>query len=213
MAKIIPAILTNNEEEYHQNLLKAEHVADLVQVDVIDGKFADNLTIGCDVIKKYQSSSMLEVQLLVTDPQNYIDDLMFVEHVSRIIIPFEAERGLPEAIYHIKNHNMQTGISLNPSTPVKAAFHFLDDIDFLVLMAVEPGFSGQKFQEQVINKVEEVKRLVPELAVEVDGGVNFETTPRLVRAGANFLAANSVLYKADDFRTAYEKLERLALRT
>ena len=210
MAKIIPTILTNDENEYHKRLLMAEHVSDLIQIDVIDGKFADNTTIGTEIINKYPSSSDLEIQLMVINPQNYVDDLMFTDHISRIIVPFEGELGLPEVVYHIKNHNKQVGLSLNPSTPIQAAFHFLDDIDMLLLLAVEPGFSGQKFQEKVVDKVKQIKKMVPTLAVEVDGGVNFETAPKLVEAGADFIAANSVLYNAADFKVAFDKLERIA---
>ena len=210
MAKIIPTILTDNEDEYHNRLLKAERVSDLVQIDVIDGKFANNTTVGVDVIEKYPTSSSLEIQLMVIYPQNYIDDLVKIDHVSRIIVPFETDSDINEAIYHIKSHNKQAGLSLNPKTPVNAALHFLDDIDLLLLLAVKPGFSGQAFQEHVIDKVKETKKLVPGLAVEVDGGINFNNAPKLARAGADFLAANSVLYKADDFYLAHEKLAKLA---
>ena len=141
MAKIIPAILTDSEEDYHKRLLLAEHVSDLIQIDIVDGNFAKNKTVGLDVVKKYPSSSFLEIDLLVEYPQNYIDELMFTEHVSRIIVPFECAGGLPEAIYHVKNHGKQVGISLNPDTPVGAAIHFFDEIDFLRLLAVNPGFS------------------------------------------------------------------------
>lgn len=213
MAKIIPTILTDKEEEYHDRLLLAEHVSDLIQIDVIDGKFAANTTVQTETIAKYLSSSNLEIQLMVIYPQNYIDELVKIEHVSRIIVPFEIDADINEAIYHIKNHQKQAGLSLNPNTPINAALHFFDDIDLLLLLAVEPGFSGQAFQEIVIDKVKQVKKMVPGLAVEVDGGVNFETTPKLTKAGVDFLAANSVLYKADDFYLAYEKLAKLAAQT
>ena len=210
MAQIVPTILTDNEFEYHRRLLAAEHVSDLIQVDVIDGKFANNFTVGVEVIKRYPSSSNLEIQLMVVYPQNYIDDLMFVEHVSRIIVPFEIDADVASAIYHIKNHNKQVGLSLNVQTPVAAALHFLDDVDFVLLLGVEPGFSGQKFQEKVIDKVCDVKKLSPGMAVEVDGGVNFENVALLADAGADFLAVNSALYNAVDFQVAYEKLSSLA---
>lgn len=207
---IVPAILTDDEEKYHRQLLQAENASSLVQIDVIDGKFAKNKTVGTNVIKKYLTTSQLEIQLMVIDPQNYIDDLVNLEHVSRIITPFENGSGLNEAIYHIKNHNKQVGLSLNPKTPIGAALHFLDDIDLLLLLAVEPGFTGQKFQEIVIDKTREAKKLVPGLAVEIDGGINFENAAKVAQAGADFLAANSVLFGADDFLVAYEKLAKLA---
>jgi len=209
MTKIIPTILTDNEDEYHKRLLMAEHVSDLIQIDIIDGKFANNKTIGTDIVKKYPSSANLEIQLMVVYPQNYIDDLMFVEHVSRIIVPFEGESGLPETFYHIKNHDKQVGLSINPETPVTGVIHLLDSIDMLLLLGVNPGFSGQNFQEHVIEKVKQVKKLDPSLAVEVDGGINFENAPNISSAGADFLAVNSTLYGADDFKIAFDKIEKL----
>lgn len=210
MAVIIPTILTRDENEYHDRLRMAEHVSDLIQIDVIDGKFANNTTVGTDIIAKYPSSSMLEIQLMVVDVQKYVDELVKIDHVSRIIVPFEGESGLPEIIYQIKKHRKQIGLSLNPSTPVNSVLNLLDDIDLLLLLAVDPGFAGQKFQEHIINKVKEAKKYMAGLAVEVDGGVNFDNVRELSRAGADFLAANSVLYKAPDFRVAFDKLAKLA---
>ena len=210
MAVIIPAILTADESANHTNLLKAEHVAEIIQVDVIDGKFAENVTVSSDVIKKYISSANLEIQLLVEYPQNYIDDLIKLDHIFRIIVPFEGRGGIPEAIYHIKNHQKQAGLSINPETPVSAILHFLDDIDLLVLLAVKPGFSGQEFQEPVLNKVSEIKKLNPAAAVEIDGGVNLGNVQKIAATGCDFLAVNSALYKTPDFRIAYEKLAKIA---
>jgi ribulose-phosphate 3-epimerase len=213
MAVIVPTILSVSETDYQEKLLKSEHVSDFIQVDVIDGKFANNVTVGTDVIKKYLSSSILEIHLMVVDPQSFINDLTLVEHVGRVIVPFEAGGAVEEAIYHIRRHNKQVGLAINPQTPVKAVLNFLDDIDLLLLLAVEPGFAGQEFQAGIIDKVREAKKLVPGLAVEVDGGVNFDNTPKLVEAGADFLAANSVLFGAADFYVAYEKLAKLAQRS
>ena len=210
MAKIIPAILTDGEEEYHKRLLLAEHVSDLIQIDIVDGNFAKNKTVGLDVVKKYPSSSSLEIDLLVEYPQNYIDELMFTEHVSRIIIPFECVGGLPEAIYHVKNHDKQIGLSLNPNTSVGAAIHFFDDIDFLRLLAVNPGFSGQKFQEVTYDRIKQAKNILKELPIAIDGGINKDNIAKLSKAGANYLAINSALFKAEDFMTAFEKLAKLA---
>lgn len=210
MAKIIPVILTDSEEEYHMRLLLAEHVSDLIQIDIVDGYFAKNKTVGLDIVKKYPSSSSLEIDLLVEYPQNYIDELMFAEHVSRIIVPFECAGGLPEAIYHVKNHGKQVGVSLNPDTPVAAAIHFFDDIDFLRLLAVNPGFSGQKFQEVVYDKIKQAKNILKELPIAVDGGINKDNIAKLSKTGADYLAVNSALYNADDFKVAYEKLAKLA---
>ena len=210
MAKIIPGILTNDEEDYHKRLLKAEHVSDIIQIDVIDGKFAPNTTIGTDIIKKYPSSSMLEVQLMVVFPQNYINELVKLEYVSRIIFPFEVDSDTNQDIYLIKNFGKQAALSINPETPVKALLHFFDDIDLLSIYAASPGFSGQKLQEAVYARVKEAKKIAPELPVEVDIGVNEETAPKLAKAGADFLIATSYLHNSEDYYLAYEKLAKIA---
>lgn len=210
MAVIVPGILTNDESEYHRRLLSAEYVANLIQIDVVDGKFANNITVGPQVIKKYPSSSLLEVQLMVVYPDNYIDELAPLEYVSRIIIPFEAHGDVNNEIYHIKNHGKQAGLSLNPTTPVTSAIHFFDDIDLLLLMTGIPGFSGQKLGVNTYERIAQAKKINPALPVEVDIGVNFDNAQSLSLAGADFLVASSTLYNAKDFRIAYEKLDKLA---
>lgn len=210
MAKIVPGILTNDESEYVKNLRLAEHVSDLIQIDVIDGKFANNVTVGVDVIKKFKSESSLEIQLLVSDALPFIEKLKDAEFVSRIIVAYEADSDLDEAIYQIKNYSKQVGVSVNPETNIKQVSGIFANIDLLTIMAGNPGFSGQKFDEKTLSRVKEAKLLSPDLAVEVDIGVNFETAPRICEAGADFLIANSVLFGANDFFLAYEKLARLA---
>lgn len=210
MAKIVPGILTNSEEEYRERLLKAEHVSDLVQIDVVDGKFSKNTTVQSDVIKKYPTSSQLEIQLMVIYPQNYISDLGSLDYVSRIIFPLEIDGDLRENIYLIKRIGKQAGISLNHDTPIESAIHFFDDIDILLLMTGKPGYSGQKLGENTYGRIKEVKKMLPSLPVEVDIGVNFENAAQLSKAGADFLVASSAIYTAPDFRVAYEKLAKLA---
>lgn len=210
MAKIVPGILTNDEEEYEKKLRLAEHVSDLIQIDVIDGKFANNVTVGTEAIKKYETSSSLEIQLMVIDTLPYIFDLKDAGYVSRIIVPYEAESDLNEAIYKIKNCSKQVGVSVNPSTKIKEVSSYFDKIDLLTIMAGNPGFSGQPFDEKTLDRIKEAKLLSPGLAVEVDIGVNHETAPRISSAGADFLVASSALYGSEDFFLAYEKLARLA---
>lgn len=209
MAKIIPGILTNDEVEYGRKLRTAEHASDLIQIDLIDGKFASNMTVGTYIIRKYPSTATLEVQLMVEETYHFIDELADLDYVGRIIVPYEAKSDLTEAIYRTRKSGKQVGVSLNPSTSLKEAFVFFDQIDLLLLMAGNPGFSGQSFDEKTIGRVGETKRLNPVLAVEVDIGVNFETAPRISAAGADFLVASSALWNAEDFYVAYEKLAKL----
>lgn len=210
MSQIVPAILTDDENIYREQLHQAEHVSNLIQIDVIDGKFANNTTIGADVIAKYPTSSSLEIQLMVNNPQEYIDPLLQIEYVTKIIFPLEVDANHHQIIYTIRNHNKKAGLSLNPKTPLNEAQQFLDGIDLLLFLAVEPGFSGQKFKQEVLHKIEESKKIAPSLAVEVDGGVTFENIGAIKNAGTDFIAANSVLFKAPDFMVAYEKLAKAA---
>ena len=210
MAKIIPGILTASENDYHKRLQMAEHVSDLIQIDVVDGKFSANTTVGTNIIKKYPTSSQLEIQLMVIYPLSYIDDLARLDCVSRIIFPFEIEGDINENIYLIKNFGKQVGISLNPETPVSVALHFFDDIDILLLMTGKPGYSGQKLGQNTYERIKQAKKLAPDLPIEIDIGVNFENAAKLASYGADFLVASSALYNAPDFYLAYEKLAKLA---
>lgn len=210
MAKIIPGILTNDEVDYKKRLRTAEHVSDLIQIDVVDGKFAPNVTVGVEVISKYPTSSSLEVQLMVMDALGFIEKLKGISYVSRIIIPYEGESDVSEAIYEIKKSGRQAGLSINPQTKIQDVYIYFEQIDLLSIFAGNPGFSGQTFDETALERIKEAKKLDSALSVEVDIGVNIETTPRIVAAGADFLVATSALLKADDYYGAYQKLAELA---
>lgn len=210
MAKIVPGILTADEEDYRRRLGVAEHVCDLVQIDLVDGKFSPNTTIGVDVVKKYPPSCFLEIQLMVVYPLNYIDELAPLPFVSRVIFPFEIEGDINQCIYTIKKLGKQAGLSLNPDTPVAAALHYFDDIDLLLLMTGNPGYSGQKLGEDTYERIHSAKKIYNSLPLEIDIGVNFENAQRLASAGADFLVSSSALYNEPDFRIAYEKMSKLA---
>lgn len=211
MAIIVPAILTNDENTYQDSLLRAEHVCNLVQVDIVDGKFADTQTIGPSVVAKYLTNANLEAHLMVKHPLNFVDELVKIEHVAKIILPFEIDGNHHDYIYQVKNHMKQVGLSINPGTPVEAIIHFLDDLDMVLVLGVEPGRQGQAFKEEVLAKIQTIKKIAPGLAVEMDGGLRFENVSKITRAGPDFIAAGSVLFGADDFYVAWEKLSKLAL--
>lgn len=210
MAIIVPGILTGDEQDYEQKLARAEHVADLVQIDLVDGKFSPNITVGVDVIAKYPPACSLEVQLMVVYPLNYANDLSRLEYVSRIIFPFEIPGDVADVIYTIRKFGKQVGLSLNPETPVAAALHFFDDIDLLLLMTGRPGYSGQKLGRDTYERIKVAKRLNETMSVEIDIGVNYQNARQLARAGADFLVSTSALYNAGDFGIAYEKMAKLA---
>lgn len=210
MAVIVPGILTNDEDDYKKRLRLAEHAANLIQIDLVDGKFARSNTVGVDVISKYSSSKSLEIQLMVINPSNYIMQLARLPYVSRIIFPYECEEDINENIYSVKKYKKQVGLSLNPDTLITAASKFFNAIDLLLLMTGRPGFSGQKLGEDTYDRLNQARSLSPGLALEVDIGVNEENVAKLARSGANFLVTSSAIYDAPDFYVAYEKLAKLA---
>lgn len=211
MSVIIPGILTNSEDDFAKRLEKAESVARLIQVDVIDGQFAPNTTIGIETIKKYPSKSLLEVQLMVAKPSVWIESLIGIDNVYRIIFPFETEESILDNVDLIKTGGKQAGISINPETTILDIADYAKYVDMLCIFSATPGFSGKKLEESVYARIMEAKRLYPNLPLEIDIGVNFETAPKLMHAGADFLVATSTLHNAEDYHVAYQKLEQAAL--
>ncbi|HSX19472.1 MAG TPA: hypothetical protein VLE91_05090 [Candidatus Saccharimonadales bacterium] len=209
MALIIPGILTDKEEEYKSRLQKADHAAPLIQIDLVDGKFANSTTVGAGVIKKYPTKNPLEIQLMVVDPINYIDDLSKLEFVTKIIFPYEIDGDVLEVAYLIRRLGKSVGLSLNPTTPVQDVLHYFDDIDMLLLMTGNPGFSGQKLGTETYQRIKDAKKINDSLPVEIDIGVNFKNAKKLADAGADFLVSSSALYNEPDFSVAYEKMQKI----
>ncbi len=210
MAKIVPGILTADEKVYIERLRLAEHLSDLIQIDVVDGKFSKNITVGAEIIEKYPSSSFLEIQLMVLDPIPYISALGQLEFVSRIIFPFEITVNRNEAVYSIKKFDKQVGLSLNPDTPVEDAYDYFSDLDLLLLMTGNPGYSGQALGKDTFKRIKEAKLLDLTLPLEIDIGVNEENTRQLALAGADFLVTSSAIFNAKDTKVAFDKLDMLA---
>lgn len=210
MAIIVPGILTNDEEDYAKRLHMAEHVAGLVQIDVVDGKFAKSSTVGVDVISKYPSSCSLEIQLMVLEPFGYIVQLAPLPFVSKIIFPLEINADIADCLYAISKSKKQAGISLNPETEIATSLPHFEKLDLLLLMTGRPGYSGQKLGSETYERIRTAKRLNKSLPVEVDIGVNFENAAKLASAGADFLVSSSALFNEPDFRVAFEKMSGLA---
>lgn len=208
--QIIPAILANTEEEYKEKLEKLEAIPELsegwVQIDLMDNKFVQNKSISPDIISKHPTSFKREVHLMVEYPENWIEDLVNVK-VERIIFPVEAD-GVQEKINHIKNHGVEVGLSLNPETPVEKVLPFVSTIEVVLVMSVHPGFDGQEFIPESIEKIREAARLRSKnsnLVVEVDGGVDEGVVKSIVEAGADNLIIGSHLINGD----TEENLEKI----
>lgn len=183
--------------------------ADWIHVDVMDGHFVPNITIGAPVVKalKKVSSIPLDVHLMIENPQNYIND--FANAGADIItVHFEATgEKTNEIINQIKNHNIKAGLSIKPKTSPEEIKEFLKYLDLVLIMTVEPGFGGQEFIEDCADKIKYIKENSNRnLIIEVDGGINEKTAVTCKRYGANALVAGNYIYKSDNIKKAIDSL-------
>ena len=200
MIKIAPSILSADFSKLGEEIKDVEKGgADYIHVDVMDGHFVPNITIGPLIVEAIRpiTSLPLDVHLMIENPDNYIPT--FAQAGADIItVHVEACPHLHRTIQLIKSHGIKAGIVLNPHTPVSVIEHVLEDIDMVLLMTVNPGFGGQKFIHSVLPKIKQVADMVKErnleVEIEVDGGVNAETARLCVEAGANVLVAGSAVY-------------------
>ncbi|KWW50548.1 ribulose phosphate epimerase [Bacillus cereus] len=204
MIKIAPSILSADFSKLGEEIKDVEKGgADYIHVDVMDGHFVPNITIGPLIVEAIRpiTSLPLDVHLMIENPDNYIPT--FAKAGADIItVHVEACPHLHRTIQLIKSHGIKAGVVLNPHTPVSVIEHVLEDIDMVLLMTVNPGFGGQKFIHSVLPKIKQVAEMVKErnleVEIEVDGGVNAETARLCVEAGANVLVAGSAVYNQRD---------------
>ena len=183
--------------------------ADWIHVDVMDGHFVPNITIGAPVVKalKPYAKIPLDVHLMIENPQNYVDD--FVNAGADIItIHYEAAQDMTEdVISHIKSHGVLAGLSIKPKTPPQEILKYLLLVDMVLIMTVEPGFGGQSFMQDCAEKIPVIRQNAPEnLIIQVDGGINSETGRICCDLGANSLVAGSYIFNSDDIEDAIESL-------
>lgn len=201
MVKIAPSILSADFGNLANEVLEAEKGgADLLHIDVMDGQFVSNITIGPGVIKSIRRVTKLpfDVHLMIVDPEKYIDE--FIAAGSDIIsVHAEATNHLHGAIQCIKNKDVQAGVALNPSTPLSAVENIIGDIDLITIMTVNPGFGGQKFISTLLPKIKNTRDLIEkegyDLELEVDGGITPENAKSVVEAGAHIMVAGSAVFK------------------
>ena len=199
--QISPSILSADFSQLGNEIKRLEQGgADMIHVDVMDNHFVPNLTIGPPVIKSLRKHTKLpfDVHLMIDPVHKYIKN--FAEAGSDIItIHPEATKNLEESINHIKSFKKKVGVSLNPDTKIDVIKDVLSQIDLVLIMSVYPGFGGQKFMPEVIEKITNLKRIKDDLKlnfdIEVDGGVNFDNNQMIIEAGANILVSGTTIFK------------------
>ena len=209
--RIAPSLLAADFSKLAEEIATIEGSADLLHLDVMDGHFVPNITMGPAIVKACREHSRLlfDCHLMIEEPQRYID--LFLEAGAGMIsIHLEAERHLQRALQQIRQGGGKAGIALNPATPAESLSTAIEFCDFVLVMSVNPGFGGQKFIEPVVSKIERIAGMIEErglvVAIEVDGGIDAVTAPRVSEAGASILVAGSSVFGQRDRPAAIQAI-------
>ncbi|MEW6326626.1 MAG: ribulose-phosphate 3-epimerase [Thermodesulfobacteriota bacterium] len=214
MKKIAPSILSADFSRLGEEVQAVERAgADLIHIDVMDGHFVPNITIGPLVVQAVRKVTALplDVHLMISNPDQYIED--FARAGSDIItVHVEAGVHLNRTINLIKKQGVKAGVVLNPATPLSALDYVLEEVDMVLLMSVNPGFGGQFFIPNVAYKIADLRKIIDArglpVQIEVDGGINLDTARMVARAGADIFVAGSAIFGSDDYAKTIQTLRK-----
>ncbi len=204
MIKIAPSILSADFANLERDIQKI-HSADYVHVDVMDGMFVPNISIGIPVVQSIRPTTTLplDVHLMIEQPVRYVEE--FCKAGADLVtchVEADTEENIHEALRRIHAHGKKAGVVVKPKTPASAVLPFIHEVEIILVMTVEPGFGGQKFMADMMPKVQTIRGYIdamnPTCELEVDGGVDPQTAPICIANGANVLVAGSAVYKAED---------------
>ena len=214
MIKVAPSILSADFSKLGEEIIKIDQAgADMIHIDVMDGHFVPNLTLGAPIVKALRTVTKLpfDVHLMINNPENLIDD--FMEAGADIItIHIEAANHLHRLVQKVKSSGVKVAVSLNPATPLNTLEEILPELDMVLLMSVNPGFGGQSFIPATLNKSARLKEMIDakklKIDIQVDGGINLETAPKVIKHGANILVAGSAVYGSNDIKGTIAQLKQ-----
>ena len=210
MVKVAPSILSADFSRLGQDVSDiCRDGADFVHVDVMDAHFVPNLTFGAMVLKaiKPYSTVPMDVHLMMTNPRDFIDQFILAG-ANRLSIHIELEDDIGELLAQIRLKGAKAGLCIKPQTPAKAIIPYLDLLDLIIVMTVEPGFGGQMFMEDMLPKITALKQIIGTrpIDIEIDGGINDKTAPAAVNAGGDVLIAGNYIFKAQNREDAIKTL-------
>lgn len=204
--KVTPSILGIDYGRMNEHLAELAPFSDMFHVDVMDGNFVPNLTIGAPVISCIKTDVPLDCHLMIRNPHRYIDDFAKAGAAS-ITIHAEASLHLAPDVEKIKKAGCKAAVAISPDTPVEKIAPVLSMLDMVLVMSVVPGFGGQAFIPEVLEKVKWIREHYPNLDIQIDGGINDKTAPLAIEAGANVLVAGSYILNSGDYGKAVESLK------
>ena len=195
--KIAPSILSANKNKLNEEVKKIEPYADLLHVDIMDGKFVPRTSFSVLEIKNINTKLDKDVHLMVEHPMVYVDDF-YDAGASIITFHLECKDDIKATINKVKIKGIKVGLAINPETPIEALLEYSDIIDMALIMSVHPGYGGQKFIDDVLPKIKILRELKPKLDIEIDGSINVKTIKQVIRAGANIIVAGSAIFSQRD---------------
>ncbi len=214
MVKIAPSILSADFLRLGDEIKAAESAgADMIHIDIMDGRFVPNITIGSFIVESIRKITKLplDVHLMIEEPERYLQDFIKAG-ADFLTVHYEASTHLHRTIQCIKKANIKAGVSINPATPVWCLESILYDVDLVLLMSVNPGFGGQEFIPHTLEKIKKLKRLINEKAIsvliEVDGGIKPDNAKTVASAGADIIVMGSAFFNSEDYGKIIKRIKK-----
>ena len=204
--EIVPAIIVENQKGLDAAIMRVKSHVSIIQLDIMDGKFVPTHSIDFG-FKVPKTSCKIEAHLMVADPEGWMNK--HTDKVDLILAPIESSKDPEKIIKLAKSKGKQIGFVLNPKTPLDKVKPYLEKVDQILIMTVNPGYYGSPFLPETLKKVKELRKLKPNLNIEVDGGIKPGTIEKAAEAGANLFVSGSYVVKADDVKKAVENLKNL----